>query len=184
MTQRAKHIIQQWLQEWVIGLNLCPFARYPYEQNKVRIVVTEATDEEAIFIAVLQEMNHLIQTDADQLETTVIVIEQSLQEFEDYLQILDTLEAVLPQTGLQGILQIASFHPDYCFDGVDADDVSNYTNRSPYPLFHLIREDSLEQALEHIQTPEAIPQNNINLMQQLGLTEVKRRLQVIAECND
>ena len=170
----ALQATQRWLEQWVIGLNLCPFARFPYEQDKVRLVVCEPDNEDEVFRFVLGELDYLYQH--SETETTVVIMENALADFSEYLDLLGVIESVLPQTGLEGILQVASFHPDYYFEGVDQNDVSNYTNRSPYPLFHLIREESLEKAVASYDNPEMIPENNMALMQSMGLEKVKSLL--------
>ncbi len=180
MSEQSIQATVKWLEQWVIGLNLCPFARYPYAQGKVRIVSIHSTDEDNIFREVLGELDTLYQQSADEIETTLVVVENGLQSFNEYLGMLGLLESVLPQTGLEGVIQVASFHPQYCFDGVDENDVSNFTNRSPYPLFHLIREASLTRALESYPDVQSIPQTNIELMQSMGIVEVRKRLRLIA----
>jgi len=167
----ALQATQRWLEQCVIGLNLCPFARFPYEQDKVRLVVCEPDNEDEVFRFVLEELEYLYQH--SETETTVVIVENALADFSQYLDLLGVIESVLPQTGLEGVLQVASFHPDYYFEGVDQDDVSNYTNRSPYPLFHLIREESLEKAVASYDNPEMIPENNMALMRSMGLGKVK-----------
>jgi len=176
MSAKAQQIVQNWLEQWVIALNLCPFAKHPYLKGLVRVVICEDADENGIFRFVLAELDNLIQNRPSEIETTVIGIENGLKDFDEYLNLLDQLEAILPQTGLEGVIQIASFHPDYCFDGVSENDVSNYTNRSPYPLFHLIREDSVEKALEFYSEPEKIPMANVKLMQDMGEENIHKML--------
>jgi hypothetical protein len=172
----ALDITRQWLSEWVIGLNLCPFARYPFDKGQVRLSVSDASDDDGVFRFVLDELDRLYRADPVEIETSVVIIENALADFDAYLDMLELLQDILPQTGLEGVIQIASFHPDYCFEGVDADDVTNYTNRSPYPLFHLIREESLERAIENYPDPEQIPENNMQLMREMGIGQVKALL--------
>ena len=172
---------ERWLKEWVIELDLCPFAKYPFEQGRVRITATNTTDSDSLFRFVLHELDRLYQSDAREIETTLVVVEQSLSEFKEYLDFLDLLEHVIVETGLEGEIQIASFHPDYCFDGVAEDDPSNYTNRSPYPMFHLIREASLEHAINHYPDPEKIPGRNIALLREMGLEQIKQKLRRICQ---
>lgn len=178
MTDSAVEKTRCWLENWVIQLNLCPFARYPYELNRVGVVTTEAPGSDDIFGFVLAELERLYTTPVKELETTLVVVENGLLSFDDYLDFLDLLERVLPETGLEGIIQIASFHPDYLFAGSDDHDPANYTNRSPYPMFHLIREASLEKALSDYPEPENIPQRNIRLLREMGVDAVKEALSI------
>jgi len=164
-----------WLRDWVIELNLCPFARHPYEQGKVDIVTTQQTDVESVFRFVLSELDRLQQTSPEELETALLVIENGLVAFDDYLDFLELIESAVSESGLQGIIQIASFHPQYCFDAVSEDDPANFTNRSPFPMFHLIREESLEKAVASYPEPEKIPQRNIALLREMGITEILKR---------
>jgi len=176
MSQRATAITEQWLTQWVIGLNLCPFARHPYQDGKVRIVSTEAADADSVYQFILNELDNLYQTPADEVETTLVIIENYLHDFNEYLDFLGLLEKVIKETGLEGVIQIASFHPDYVFAGEDQNDPANYSNRSPLPMFHLIREASLEKAIAHYPDPEKIPQRNIALLREMGLEAIEKIL--------
>ncbi len=176
MTQTAIEKTETWLRDWVIHLNLCPFARHPYEQGKVDIVSSNATDSDAVFAFVLNELDRLQQTPVKVLETTLVVIENHLQVFDDYLDFLSILDQVIKETGLEGIIQVASFHPEYCFEGEDLGDPANFTNRSPYPMFHLIREQSLEKAVANYPDPEKIPERNIALLREMGTGEILKLL--------
>lgn len=176
MSQQAIVITEQWLTQWVIGLNLCPFARQPYQSDKVRIVSTEAVDAGSVYQFILSELDNLYKIPADEVETTLVIIENYLHEFDEYLDFLGLLEKVIKDTGLEGVIQIASFHPDYVFAGEDQNDPANYTNRSPLPMFHLIREASLEKAIAHYPDPEKIPERNIALLREMGLEAIKKIL--------
>jgi hypothetical protein len=170
MTLNAIEETNNWLENWVIRLNLCPFAKYPYENKQVRIVATEATDDDEIFRFVLNELDQLYQADPKEIETTLAVIENGLVTFDEYLDFLGLLEKVIAETGLEGSIQLASFHPDYCFEGEAEDDPANLTNRSPFPMFHLIREESLEKALQSYPDPQVIPERNIALLREMYKT--------------
>lgn len=179
----AKDAIEKtntWLRDWVIELNLCPFARHPYEQGRVDIVATQQTDVEWVFRFVLSELDRLQQASPQELETTLVVVENALQLFDEYLDFLQLIEAAISESGLQGIIQIASFHPEYCFDAVTEDDPANFTNRSPYPMFHLIREASLEKAVAAYPEPENIPRRNIQLLREMGIGEILKRYREMA----
>lgn len=167
MTQTITSEVNTWLEKVVIGLNLCPFAAKPARNKQIRIAVSEATDEEALLASILTELNTLTSTSVDQLETTLVVVPKMLQDFDDYNLFLNWTDALLKQQQLEGIIQVATFHPNYCFAGCEPEDAENLTNRSPYPIFHLIREDSLEKVLQHYPEPEKIPENNINTVNDL-----------------
>ncbi|KMV31869.1 DUF1415 domain-containing protein [Photobacterium swingsii] len=168
-------VVQQWLEDVVIGLNLCPFAAKPNRNKQIKIHVSEHNDEAALLEDIYQELRHLDETPATELETTLVVAPNMLADFDDYNQFLDLVEGLVTQLNKQGIYQIASFHPDYQFYGTEADDAENLTNRSPYPIFHLIREESMEKVLKHYPDPEGIPERNIECVENLT-AEQKRHL--------
>jgi len=168
---------QKWLEEVVIGLNLCPFAAKPNRLKQIRTVVCEAGAkdqdfEDDILGCLEMELKLLDINTPEQVETTLIVIPNTLQNFDDYNQFLDYAEFVLQRGGWEGTYQIASFHPDYCFADAHPDDDENLTNRSPYPILHLIREASLEEAIEKYPDTEEIPNNNIERVE--GLTDKEK----------
>ncbi|MEN8177935.1 MAG: DUF1415 domain-containing protein [Pseudomonadota bacterium] len=169
-------ITEQWVRTVVVELNLCPFAAEPLSQGRIRYVVCEESEPEAIYRALLLEMEGMLSLPEAEVETSLLVVPQGLASFESYLSLLYSAEEAVLEVGLEGILQLASFHPDYCFEGVAQNDPANYTNRSPFPMFHLIREASLERALSSYPNPELIPQRNIEKLRSLGLTEIQRRL--------
>ncbi len=164
------HIQQtiDWIANFVIQLNLCPFARKPFQQEKIRYVLYEGTDLEELTLLLLKELNHLASTPAKKIETTFIIHPHLLQDFYAFNDYLEVTNHLIFAARLEGVLQIASFHPDYQFEGVEKDDVTNYTNRSPYPMLHLLREASIEYALEHYENPEGIPERNMEVMRSLG----------------
>jgi len=172
------HIItqtQHWLEEVVIGLNLCPFAAKPNRNKQIKIEVSHAKTEEKLLEDILAQLMILDSTTAQQLETTLVVIPDMLQDFYDYNLFLDWVDALIKQQNWEGIFQVATFHPDYCFGGAHPDDDENLTNRSPLPVLHLIREQSMERVLKHYPDPESIPENNIQRVESLS-DEEKRRL--------
>jgi len=173
--------VHAWLDDMVIGLNLCPFAAGPVRAGKVRYTVCDATDAEGIYQAFLTELDTFLQLPADEAETALFILSRGLSDFEDYLDMLATLEDALAEAGLEGVIQLASFHPDYLFEGSDDDDPTNYTNRAPYPIFHLIREAGLEKALASYPNPEAIPERNMARMREIGLAELRRRLAALRQ---
>ena len=158
--------VRRWLETLVIGLNLCPFAKRELVKNRVRFFVSEATTDEQLQMDLEAELA-LMANDAT-IETTLLIHPAVLQDFFEYNQFINHTHRILKQLGYRGTFQIASFHPDYQFGGTEPDDVENTTNRSPYPLLHLIREDSLARAVEHYPDPEQIPERNIARVEELG----------------
>tara|TARA_R110001592_G_scaffold248308_1_gene510606 strand:- start:81919 stop:82473 length:555 start_codon:yes stop_codon:yes gene_type:complete len=162
-----------WLKKIVIGLNFCPFARKPFESNQVRIICDEITEEDAILELVLTELIRLEETEASEIETTLIVLPKAYPDFHDFNSLLFVLNNVLGLEGFEGMFQIASFHPAYQFAGTETDDVENYTNRAPYPILHLLREESLSSALDHHPDPDGIPDKNIRYLKSLSEAQLK-----------
>jgi hypothetical protein len=166
--------VRSWVDEVVIGLDLCPFAARPRDEKRLRIAVSHATTEEALLDDLQAELERLADTPAEELETTLLAIPDMLEDFAGYNDFLDAVELWLEQFGWEGELQVASFHPDYQFADTEPDDAGNLTNRSPWPLLHIIREDSLEKAIEHYPDVEGIPDRNIRRMKALTAEEKKR----------
>ena len=160
---------RRWLERAVIGLNLCPFARAPYLKNRVRIVVSPARDEEALLLDLCEELQRLAVTDEDDVETTLLVHPHVLDDFLAFNDFLDVADAALQQMKLEGELQIASFHPDYEFADAPLGDVANFTNRSPFPTLHLLRESSIERAVEAVDDTDAIYERNIARLREMGV---------------
>ena len=158
----------------VVDLNLCPFAKRELVKSRVRFTVSEAISEEALLIALEAELELL--SDDPSVETTLLIHPMVLAEFGDYNQFLNHADGLLTQMRLEGIYQIASFHPNYQFGGTDPDDAENYTNRSPYPLLHLIREESLERAIAGFPGVEQVPARNIELMNSIGSEKLQALL--------
>lgn len=162
--------VSEWLQSAVIGLNLCPFAKWPFEQGLVRIAVSDATTDKTLLVDLDAEFQHLNETNATQLETTLLVIPHHLADFEQYLDML----AIADMHPWQGVYQIATFHPDYYFEGDAPDAVENFTNRAPFPIFHLLREESLEKSLSRYSNPEDIPERNMKTMRSLSAEQLRQ----------
>jgi hypothetical protein len=158
-----------WVEHAVIGLNLCPFAKSVQTKNLIRYVCSDSRDSVALLGALRTELQRLADTPIEQLETTLLVHPQVLNDFMNYNDFLDEADALLVEMGLDGTLQIASFHPQYQFAGTHADDIENATNRSPYPTLHLLREDSIERALAAFPEPEAIYETNMRTLRALGV---------------
>ncbi|MBH1986436.1 MAG: DUF1415 domain-containing protein [Burkholderiales bacterium] len=157
-----------WLERAVIGLNLCPFAKGVHTKNQIRWQVSAATTPEDLMADLVAELNLLREADPQEIDTTVLVHPLVLQDFLDYNDFLDVVDAVVEELGLEGVLQVASFHPDYQFAGTDADDMGNFSNRSPYPTLHLIREASLDKAVAAFPDAERIYETNIETLEKLG----------------
>lgn len=167
--------MRRWVESVVVDLNLCPFAKRELTNNRVRFAVTDATTEEQLLMALEDELE-LLNNDPS-VETTLLVHPNALQDFFDYNQFLSLADGLLVQMKLEGVYQIASFHPNYQFGGTDRDDVENYTNRSPYPMLHVIREESLERAIADFPDVDQVPARNIELMNGLGKDKLAALLQ-------
>ncbi len=163
-----------WIHGFIVEYNICPFAKRVLEQNGLAIDVVAVDQVEASLEAMMSAIFRL--DDDKQVETILLVFPKLLQDFMAYLDFVELADRLLLEQGYEGIYQLATFHPDYCFEGVDPDDVSNYTNRSPYPMLHLLREDSVEKAIQFYGDTDKIPKNNIALMHQLGLQKIKQIL--------
>lgn len=172
-----------WLERFVVGLNLCPFAKHPFKNGKIRYIVFEDNDLEKLTELLLKEANELVETTPSVLETTLIILPEILDEFEEYLDYVEMAEFIFAEVELEGVIQLASFHPDYQFEDTEPTDVENYTNRSPFPMLHLIREDSITRAIEAYPEVGNIPETNIETMNNLGLTRVKQMLDDINRTN-
>ena len=160
--------VRRWLERAVIGLNLCPFAKAVYVKDQVRIVVSDASTERALLEQLGEEMALLRDTAADDIDTTLLVHPQVLQDFLDYNDFLDDADALIEAMDLDGVLQVASFHPHYQFAGTEPDDAENLTKRAPYPSLHLLREDSIDRAVAAYPDPDGIIARNIATMRELG----------------
>lgn len=159
---------RRWMERAVISLNLCPFAKAVVNKGQVRMVLSEARDEVALLAQLGEELLHLRDTPATDTDTTLIVHPHVLQDFLDYNDFLDVADGLVEELGLEGVLQVASFHPQYRFADSDPDDIANFTNRSPWPTLHLLREDSVSRAVEAFPDPDAIVERNIETLRKLG----------------
>ncbi len=162
-----------WVDEVVIGLNLCPFARAVQVKRQVRYVVTDADDAESLLGALIDELNLLAEADPAETDTTLLIHPRVLGDFDDYNQFLDIADGAVEALGLEGVIQVASFHPDYCFDGIEPDDIGNETNRSPWPMLHLLREASVERAVDAFPDADAIVERNQRTLRELGAAGVE-----------
>jgi hypothetical protein len=158
----------EWLEKAVIGLNLCPFAKAVHTKGQIRYVVSAATGPEALLADLEAELQHLAASDAQAIDTTLLIHPGALQGFLDFNDFLGLADELLDRLGLDGTLQVASFHPQFQFAGTQPDDVSNFTNRAPYPTLHLLREASIDRAVEAFPEAEAIYERNIETLERLG----------------
>lgn len=166
--------VRAWVETFVVDMNLCPFAKRELVKNRVRFVTTAATSEEQL-LHVLQAELELLNTDPS-IETTLLIHADVLQDFYDYNDFLSVADDVLLEMQLEGVYQIASFHPDYQFGGTQPSDAENYTNRAPYPILHLLREASLERVIADYPDVDNIPDRNIALMNTLGADKLQALL--------
>ena len=163
--QETRH----WMEQAVIGLNLCPFAKAVHTKGQIRWVQSEAANTKALLGELVHELQLLAASDPEKIDTTLLVHPFVLGDFLDYNGFLDLADEVLCELGLEGELQIASFHPLYQFEGSESDDMANFSNRSPYPTLHLLREASVERAVESFPEAEAIYEHNIETLERLGI---------------
>lgn len=157
-----------WLDRLVIGLGLCPFAKAVQVKRQIRYCVSDVTDASELLTVLAQELRALSEADAELIDTTLLIHPNALNDFLDYNDFLNEADDLLVEHGLDGVLQIASFHPDYCFAEADADDPANFTNRSPYPMLHLLREASVARAVAAFPDPGAIFERNIATLRELS----------------
>jgi hypothetical protein len=158
-----------WLERAVIGLGLCPFAKAVHVKNQVRYVVSDAHNKDVLLDDLEQELRTLAQASPEEIDTTLLIHPYVLHDFLEYNDFLEAADAVVEELELDGVLQVASFHPQYQFEGTAVDDVTNYTNRSPYPILHLLREASVDAAVAAFPEAELIFEKNIETMKQLGV---------------
>ena len=170
-TELIMREVGDWLNDVVIGLNLCPFAAKPMRNLQIKTFVSHAETEETLLQDILEQLLELETTSSEKIDTTLVVVPDMLSDFYDYNLFIDWIEALLRQQNWQGIFQLATFHPNYCFGGTEPEDAENLTNRSPYPIFHLLREDSMEKVLKHYPNPESIPDKNIERVESLSEKE-------------
>ena len=164
----------EWLEKAVIGLNLCPFAKAVHVKAQIRYVVSAATTPEALLEDLVKELETLAEASPEKIETTLLIHPQVLGDFMDYNDFLDVADAAVEELQLDGILQVASFHPDYQFDETHIDDIENYSNRAPYPTLHLLREDSIDAAVAAFPDAGDIYERNLETLKALGQAGWKR----------
>lgn len=174
--EKAVHATREWIETFVLGLNLCPFARHPYRNDKIRYVVFEGQDVVLLGELLVKELKILEETSPSVLETTLIIIRDCLTDFNEYLALFYASEELLEQIDYDGMFQLASFHPNYQFEDTEPTDAENYTNRSPYPIYHILREDSITRSIEAFPEVGDIPERNQDTMNKIGLLTLKKML--------
>lgn len=167
---------KSWVKDIVIGLNFCPFANKEFINETIRYVVDDSDDFEINLTTFLTELHFL---DKSEFETSLLIFPESYSDFQDYLDLVDTANDILLEFGYEGVYQIASFHPEYRFEHTKKEDAANYTNRSPYPMLHIIREASLEKAISSYENVDKIPENNEKLAREKGIKFFETILQKI-----
>jgi hypothetical protein len=173
-TQQIKQHTQAWLKSVIIHYSICPFAREVVEKNSVYYCIDESSAMAENLQTLIDEAQRL---DSDEgIATTLLIYPNNFVQFDNFLDYLELANKLLALQGYEGVYQLASFHPDYCFAGAVETDAANYTNRSPYPMLHLIREDSIVKALQFFPNPENIPLRNIELTRELGLEKMQALL--------
>jgi hypothetical protein len=177
-------VTRRWISGVVIGLNLCPFARWVADAGLIRYAVTAAVDAEALLAVLGEELRALAAAPRTEVETTLLIHPRALPDFSDYNAFLPDADRLVRDLGLRGAIQVASFHPEYQFAGTSPDAVENYTNRSPYPMLHLIREVSITEVADDPEALAAIPRRNIEFLRGLGRAEMLARLRAISDRRD
>ncbi|MEM6806173.1 MAG: DUF1415 domain-containing protein [Bacteroidota bacterium] len=168
---------RNWIERVIIGENFCPFAAFPFRKASIRYWILKGIEIEDHLEILVRELEHL--TQHEEIETSVLIFPKALSEFEAYLDFLDLANSLLLEQGYEGIFQIASFHPNYQFAGTEYEDAANFTNRSPYPLLHLLREESVSRAIEAHSHTEEIPNRNIEHARKLGASHFENILKEI-----
>ena len=158
----------RWLERAVIGLNLCPFAKAPHVKGQIHYVLSEAKGLEGLRDELIEQLQALAATSAEERETVLLILPQMLRDFLEFNDFLDEADAVLQELDMEGVFQVASFHPEFQFADTEPDDISNFTNRSPYPTLHLIREESLGKAVDSFGDTDVIFERNIDVLRKLG----------------
>ena len=167
--------VRAWLDDFVVGLNLCPFARPVVASAGMRISICESDQLQPVAETFVAELELITQSSESDIATSLLVLPNALNDFEEYLSFIDNAEDLIEERDLAGIIQLASFHPDYQFEGESPESASHFTNRSPYPLIHFLRETMMDRVLENFPNPEAIPQRNIQTLEAIGRSDIEKR---------
>ena len=179
--EQAPVLTQQWVEALVVGLNLCPFAAPEVRNDTIRYAVSHSDSLDGAVQDFLSELQRIQSSEETALSTSLVSFTETAVTFDSFLDLLDRCQDALEEAGLEGVFQLASFHPQYCFAGVAADDISNWTNRAPFPTIHIIREGQMSRVLVHYKTPEEIPERNMALMEKLGRDGLIARFPPLAE---
>ena len=161
-----------WVERFVIGLNLCPFAKRPFDKGLVRFEVCESEEMESQLVAFWKEIELLENTNQEEISNTILILPNGLEDFENYLDFYHLAEQLLTDQRKQTAFQLASFHPRYQFENTQKDDLSNYTNRSPFPFIHILRIAEVANAIAHYPDVEGVPERNIQRLNEMGLEEI------------
>lgn len=170
-----------WLEKFVLALNLCPFAHKPFQEGQIRFVLSEAKDTDSLVRDLLPELMFLFDNDPKDWETTLLVHPHCLHAWDDFWSFLEIAEEIVDEAGLTGVFQLVGFHPDYLFGGEDPTDSSHFTNRSPFPTIHILREESLSEAADGPMDTEAIPVENVKRLRELGRGVLEKKLDKLRE---
>ncbi|OSZ79717.1 hypothetical protein CAP36_00165 [Chitinophagaceae bacterium IBVUCB2] len=162
---------KKWINDVVVGCNFCPFAARVVKQQSIHYQVENSNGLKECLTSLMLEVQRLDNNET--IETSFLILPNSFNDFDEYLDLVDKAETLLKKNGYEGIYQLASFHPQYLFAGSSATDAANYTNRSVYPMLHLLREESIDKALRHYTSPENIPERNVNFAREKGLVYMK-----------
>ena len=173
MQEEELEVTREWVEKFVIGLNLCPIASTPAKENRIQYFHSGAKDIDVLYQDLMAALLRVVEVDPEVIETAIVVHPYVLNDFEAYLDFLELAEEALEKAGLEGILQIASFHPNYQFEGTEGDDLRIYPNRSPYPMLHILREASVSDAVDRYPDIDQVPIRNIELMKSMGLEKLK-----------
>lgn len=169
----AEQKLRRWLEDFVVGLNLCPFAKPVLRSDALQITICAESDDDAMEHALLQALDLLQRSSEEQLATTLLVFTDSLFDFEEFLNFVGRSEALVEHAGLSGLVQLASFHPRYQFAGEPPQAASHFSNRAPYPMLHLLRENMITRALADYPNPDSIPANNVETLNRIGVANLK-----------
>ncbi|WP_421780789.1 DUF1415 domain-containing protein [Kiloniella litopenaei] len=171
----ALELTQLWVDAMVIGQNLCPFAAPERNRRSIRYVIVEEKNLSKAIEKFLNELLSLQQSSEEEASTSLVIFPAGFEDFDAFLELLENAEDALVQAGAEGLFQLASFHPKYQFDGLPSEDITNWTNRSPFPVLHIIREGQMGRVLDSYKSPEEIPERNMALMEKLGVKGLKQR---------
>ncbi|NOY62442.1 MAG: DUF1415 domain-containing protein [Gammaproteobacteria bacterium] len=170
-----------WVEAFIVRHNLCPFAHKPFQQETIRYTISSASEPKAVVEVLMDELLRLRDRDPELMDTTLLIAPNCFADFRDYNEFLDVVDLLIAELRLEGVIQVASFHPDYQFADLEADDVRNYTNRSLYPMFHLILEESIERARATHPDVQSIPQTNMDLLEKQGVASILEQLNACRE---